>query len=169
MADLTNTHRWLSYAPDLLGNRELPSPFYFEVCASMSKEQLTTLRTELDKPIHSLEPLPSDATTEQLAARDEEIRAAMVVRQADVLEKYFKFGSEPLTIEGKAITTVREYLEFVTTKFAGLEPFLELSRALLSFNALSGAGSFFYGRFSGGFTSTTSRNNGKAGSQTAAR
>lgn len=169
MADLTNTTRWLSYAPDLLGNRELKAPFYFEVCASLSKEQMSSLRAALDQPAHTLEPLPDDATPEAVAARDEEIRAALVTRTAAVLAPYFKFGTEPLTVDGKRIETLQQYLEFVTTKLTGLEAFLELSRALNAFNTLSGNGSFFYGRFSGGFISTTSQSNGKAGSRTAAR
>lgn len=169
MADLTGTMRWLQYPPDLFGNRSLERPFYFDVAASLSKEQMRVLKAALTAPAAALEPLPVDATEEQRDARDETIRAEVVGRYAVAMEPFVKLGNEPLVIDGKRLGTLREYFDLVTTKVAGTGAFFEVSSALFDANTLSTDQLFRFGRPSGGFTSTTGPNSGRGGSGPAAR
>jgi hypothetical protein len=169
MADLTGTTRWIQYAPDLLGNRELEAPFYFELNGSMSKEQLKALEQQLNTSVPVPEPLPADAAPEQFAARDEQIRMGAVKAQATALTPFIRFGAEPLNVGGEPIDTLEKFFDFASSKLSGLGAFLEPSRALFEVNVLGTRASFFSGRLSGGFISTTGPRNGKAGRQTAAR
>jgi hypothetical protein len=169
VADLTNTVRWVPYVPDLLGNRDLESPFYFELNGSLSKEQLRAIDAELSKAVPEPEELPADATDEQQAAREEQIRVSLVKARAAALSAFIKLGAEPLTIAGKRIETLEQYLDFVLVNIRGVDAFVEPMTALIDANRLSGRSTFFLGRLSGGFVSTISRRNGKAGSQTVAR
>lgn len=168
MADLTNTVRWVRYEPDLLGNRALERPFYFELNGSMSKEQLSALQAELTKPL-TAQTLPENATDEQRLAADEETTKTAVARTAIALRPFVKLGSEPLTIGGEAIDSLEKYLDFALRKLPGMATFLEPSRALYEINTLDARASFFSGRLSGGFTSTTRPNGASGRSQTAAR
>lgn len=179
MADLTNTVRWVRYEPDLLGNRALERPFYFELNGSMSKEQMRALEEALDKPLVAageLAPLQETPTDEQRAAHAEKLRAlneasraAAVEKYAIALAPYVKLGAESLNISGRGITALRDYLDFVSANLTGFAAFFEPAQALKQVNTLDTQASFFSGRLSGGFTSTTLRNGASGRSQTAAR
>lgn len=169
MATLTGTVRWVAYVPDLLGNRDLETPFYVELNGSMSKEQMKALDAALTKPAPALEPLPNDATEEQQKEHTEVMRAEIVERYAGALSSFVRFGAEPLNVDGKSIATVRDYLDFVSSSLVGWDAFMELATVLGNANRLSGQSPFFFGRLSGGFSSTTNRRNGKVGGQTVAR
>jgi hypothetical protein len=162
MPDLSNTVRWVEYAPDLLGNREAEKPFVFLLNGSMSKEQMRALKDALAQPVGPPEP-PKDATDEQRAAYDAEVTKAIVKREADAVFPFVKFGDEPLTVDGKPITTVRDYLDFVATHLVGLGPLLEVRQALVEANTMGARVGFFSGRSSGGGTSTgRSRSKGQS-------
>ena len=169
MADLTNTVRWVPYVPDLLGNRALERPFYFELNGSMSKEQIRALLDELKKPLPVMDELPSAATPEQLAAQEEQARQRTVKRQAEVLGPFIRFGPEALTIQGKPVTTLADYFDAVTLPpLERFDALFELSQALGDTNSLGARVSFSSGRLSGGFTSTTRRNSASGRGQTVA-
>jgi hypothetical protein len=168
MANLTDTVRWVQYVPDLLGNRALERPFYFELNGSMSKEQMKATEVALTTPGPASE-LSDDAPPEAVAARNEASRAEAVTRYAKALEPYVRFGAEPLTVGGQPVTTLAGYFDFATSKLTGLAAFLEPGRALVEVNTLDSRASFFSGRLSGGFTSTTRPNGASGRSQTAAR
>lgn len=176
MPDLTNTVRWVEYPPDLLGNLDAERPFYFLLNGSMSKEQMRAMKDALARECGP-DPLPElaeDATEEQKAAHKdatekwlEEVRQAVIARDAAALEPFIRFGDEPLTNEGKRITTLREYFELVTSpRLVGMGAFLEVRRALGAANTMEPRVSFSSGRSSGGGTSTGRK---RTGGQTVAR
>jgi len=172
MPDLSNTVRWVEYAPDLLGNREADKPFVFLLNGSMSKEQMRAMKDALAQPVGPPEPapLPENATETQkaehakaLQAHDAEVTKAIVKREADAVFPFVKFGDEPLTVDGRPITTLRDYLDFVATHLVSLGPLLEVRQALIEANTMGARVGFFSGRSSGGGTSTgRSRSKGQS-------
>lgn len=160
MPDLTNTVRWVEYAPDLLGNLDGDRPFYFLLNGSMSKEQLRAMNAALSAKVGppKVAPLPDDATDEQKAAHAkamEDFEAAIIARDAAALEPFVRMGDEPLTVDGKRINSLREYFELVMSpRLVGLGAFMEVRQALVHANTMGPRVSFSSGRFSGGGTST---------------
>jgi hypothetical protein len=166
MPDLTNTTRWVEYVPDLLGNRACERPFYFEVSGSLSRAQLDALRAAVSKR-SALDPPGEGATDEAVKAYREATRLELVARYATALEPFIRLGDEPLTVEGVAIKTLADYLDFATSKLTGLATFTEPWQALLAANTMDARTPFFSAQLSGGFTFTTGQNTARAGAKTA--
>jgi hypothetical protein len=169
--NLTLQTRWERFEPDLPGNRlaegEAPSsrrPFYFELAAGMTKEQFRALQRCLDEADDFPAP-PKDETPAAMEARMAAQLAEECKRTAAALAPYVRFGQEPLTFDGEAVTTLEQYL-LAVSRFQSPVYFVEPSTALARLNTLSGAQALFFERLSGGFASTASRRNG---SQRAAR
>lgn len=163
MPDLTNTARWIEFAPDLLGNRDNPRPFFFVLNGSLTKEQLKAISAAIGarSTVAELEPLPENPTDEQKATHEaakkahaEEARKALVLKYSKALSDYVKLGSEPLSFNSSPVKSLHDYLDFVSATLANIEAFMEPYHALLSVNSLGGTGDFFSGRLSGGFSST---------------
>lgn len=161
--NLTSVTRWQRYVPDLPGNREAKAPFYFELNASLTKEQLRAVRTKA-------EPLPEPIGAGQAPPPmdPEASRQARVKRYAEAFTPYVRLGAEPLKLDGADILTLEQYLDAMSRlAFEGW--FLEPGIALQHANSLGDLVGFFSERLSGGFTSTTAKSSGQAESQRAGR
>lgn len=142
-------YRWEPFAPEICDNRELEpqEQFVVELAVGLSKTQLTELAAAFDQVLASAE---------------------RVKGMVDLFTPFIRLGSEPLTVDGKAITNLPEYFEWC----AGLHNaanLLELPNALAKANSVQGMHETFFARLSGGFGSTAAHPNAKAGSQRAAR
>lgn len=129
MANLT-LNSWVRYVPNLGENRTLDAPFYLEVKASLTKAQYADY-------------------LEKFQAADKE--------SAEALEGAFggivRMGTEALSVDGKPVSTLREYLELVAQQ-KGAELLFELVGAITWYNSVEGAGKTFSERLSGGWFST---------------
>jgi hypothetical protein len=172
MPDLKLNQRWERFAPTLDGNDELPRPFFFEVACGLTRaemrqfddalerllvEKMKAATAEIGEPPEDA--AAKDAWQEQLADR---LITGEIDAVATALEPYVRMGSEPLTIGGKPITTVRAYLEAVAV-VADQEALREPLKALHTLNSLGGRQQLFSKRRSGGFTTTPDRSAAKKG------
>lgn len=151
MAELTRTHRWLRYVPDLGDNRELPAPFYLEVASGLTKVQLVEYHEALaawSKVKHEPEAFAA-ATTELLAP-------------------YVRMGREPLSVQGKPVEDLGAYVA-LGMEVMGESPVLELLRVVREYNELGGPKVLFSAPPSGGTSSTPATSTGRAGEPTAPR
>lgn len=160
MPNLKLTVRWERYEPDLPGNRATKDspkghrPFYFQLAADMTKEQVRAMRTQVEAlaELDEGKAAPGETADERdarLAAHADE-----VIRQtSQVLAPYVKFGVEPLTIDGKSVATLEDYLHAVAD-IADQFYVNELTASLARVNTLYGVQNFFFERLSGGFAST---------------
>ncbi len=144
MPELKQCWRWERVVPDLGDNRDLDTPFYYEVKAGLSIVERQAFRDGL-----------SSLNTE--GKGEEEV----VKTYADFFGQYIRLGKEPLVVEGKPIETLADYIRLVVG-IGGMSNFHELIGSVNYFNSLEGGRRLFYERLSGGTAFTGSRNNGKA-------
>ncbi len=138
MANLTRTYRWLRYIPDLGDNRELPKPFYLELTSGLTKLALAGFYERL----------------RVWSEEKHEGAEAFVEATTALLSPHVRMGAEPLSLEGRPITTLREYIA-MGLDVLGESPVLELVRMVREYNELGeGPKLVFFERPSGG-TSTT--------------
>lgn len=151
MADLTRTHRWLRYVPDLGDNRELAAPFYVEVASGLTKVQLSDYHAALrawGETKHELEAFAA-ATTE-------------------LLTPYVRMGREPLSVQGRRVLDLGAYIA-LGMEVMGESPVLELLRVVREYNELGGPKVLFSAPPSGGTSSTPAPSTGRAGEPMAPR
>ena len=148
MADLTRTHRWESFVPDLGDNRAQPKPFFLLIASGLTKENLRAFHASLDA----------------LGARMVEVAddAARIDAWAEVFAPYVQMGDEPLVIDGKPIATLRDYLALLLVEVQGQYNTIELSLALADYNSFQGTRRLFFERLSGGPLSTPALSSEKA-------
>lgn len=149
--ELKRTYRWERFEPNIGENLELPKEqrFFLLLASGLSRTALETLLEQANRP-------QAEEVTEE----------SLLDGMHSILEPYARVG-EPSTIDGVTVNSLRDYLK-VVFEMTGDYNWLELGRALAHFNSVKGTRELFYARHSGGFSSTTSRKEEKAGSQMAA-
>lgn len=175
MADLKLNRRWERYAPELDGNDALERPFFFELACGLTRAELRKLDDDVKQKlsertrvaVEQLGPPPDDASETWAEQFADKVLTAQIEAVAEVIEPFVRLGSEPLTIAGKPIKTVREYLDAVAV-VADQEALLEPLRALRRYNTLEGRQQLFSKRLSGGASSTRGPSAAKGSSQRAA-
>lgn len=192
MPNLTRTYRWERFEPHLGDNLELPPErrFYLEVASGLTKEQLAKFELDAKTKILTDEAVakhapekerllelekagaPAAEIAEGLARWvddvDRSITDCLVEHFIKVLEPVVRLGAEPLTVDGRAITTLAEYLRLIT-EVRGRYNLTELSSMVHWYNSREGSAELFYERLSGGGASTLARKTGATGSQRAGR
>lgn len=128
--------RWKAYLPNLADNLKQEKPFALELRCEMSKRALTDWRMRW-----------GTARARKQEADPEAIQS--------LVAEVARMGPEPLTVDGRTIATLSEYVE-LCLDMAG-EPLLEeLAGALEVHNSVLGANADFFARLSGGsFTTPT--------------
>lgn len=175
MPTLERLFRWERFEPDLGNNRELPpkARFYVEIAVGLTKERLRDLGEKWvaawpnPKAIEVAVVVDEVVATDLTPAEPLPLGPPRAERLAAVFANIIRMGKEPLSFEGKPITTLAEYFELCGT-LSNVLNLIELQRALIEANGVTGMQELFFERLSGGFTSTGGRNIGPAGSQTAA-
>ena len=138
MAELDGVGRWEKYVPDIGKNRELPIPFYLEVAANLSNQEMRSYYEKLQELLQLGPELKNDDFIE---------------RAAVLFENHLRRGDEPLRIKGAPITTLREYLTVVLRTKWGLREMLQVVQHA---NSAEGVDQLFSERLSGGWTGTAS-------------
>jgi hypothetical protein len=156
MADLKRQPRWARFEPDFGDNLQLPPDerFYFEVQAGLTKEEMK-------------------ATLERLAAETgaaPETPEGIAKAFAKAFEGLVQMGREPLTVEGKGVGSLEEYLRLCIELHADNGGFHleELSATFRRINSFTGARALFYARPSGGGASTVRQSSASGSSRRAA-
>lgn len=180
MADLQLNRRWEPYAPKLDGNDELERPFLFELACGLTRKEMRELDDQVSQLLKERHRAVLEGhgepnkkwndkkLREWSEALAEKLLAAEIDVVTEVLGPFVRMGSEPLTIAGKPITTLRQYLEAVAV-VADQAALMEPLRALRQANSLNGEQVLFSGRHSGGGTTTPSRSAAKRNGQKGGR
>lgn len=133
MANLT-LNSWVQYVPNLGENRSLEKPFFLEVKASLTKAQYA----EYLERLHAWRQSDGGESAEGI----EPVFADLV-----------RMGTEALTVDGRPVATLRDYLELVAQQ-RGADLLYELIGAIAWHNSVEGVGKTFSERLSGGWFST---------------
>lgn len=192
MPNLTRTHRWEPFAPNLGNNLELPpeEQFELEVAAGLTKVEVDDFERRVNSPQADVEavgsPLraekdriealiavagPTDETNAAKAAYlvklDEALRGELVNHFEKVLTPVMRLGTRPLTVNGTPIATLRGYLELVVQAAEAIYHLREAAQAVRWVNTMEGSKALFSERLSGGGFSTrgpkTAAGNQRAG------
>jgi hypothetical protein len=161
VADLQIRSRWEPYAPKLDGNDQLERPFLFELACGLTRAEMRKLDDDMERHLRErtaavVKSMPKPKKDEERAWQEKLADKLLVVEidtVAEVLNPYVRMGPEPLTIAGKRITSLREYLDAVSVfsdQVSLMEPLTALRRA----NSLNGEQVLFSKRRSGGGSTT---------------
>lgn len=142
MPSLTRSFRWERFIPDLGDNREQEKPFFIEIASGLSI-------LERKDVVDAVRVAQTSSYTEGMGPEEYLKASAPVV--ATALQGIVRMGSEPLTVGGKSITSLAEYLEFVLA-FPGSPNWFEILKAIVDFNSADGARALFFARHSGGLS-----------------
>lgn len=133
MANLTRTHRWARYVPDLGDNRELERPFFLRVASGLTLEELAAFEQQLV----------------DLGMIGGEGVATFANRLAAWLQPYVLMGEEPLSVKGQPVASLAEYLA-LTLSVAGHDALIELFTVVRDYNSVGPKAQLFSGPPSGG-------------------
>lgn len=151
MPELVTT-RFERFVPDIGNNRQEASPFFLEVASNLPLPEMDALEQRL-------------RSLSQFNPSDE---SQFIQGVLGALGDTVKMGTEPLTVNGEAITDLAGYIA-LSLRVSGLGPLWELFRAVRTYNSVEGVRALFYERSSGGTVFTGSRKTGANADQMAAR
>lgn len=148
MPSFSTLARWEQFVPSIANNREEQKPFFLRVHAGLTRPEYDAFREK------------ERAFWARLA--DEEIDPALAGQPgcaAELLDNavtgVVELGSEPMTINGTAITAMRQLADLFVLQ-RGYELAMEMLGAVAWHNSFNGAKELFSARLSGGraFTPT---------------
>lgn len=142
MPELKSTRSWHRFAPALGENREQSKPFLLKVRVGLTKPELAAYSEKL-RAVQE-----SSATATEGKSDD-----TVVDEYVQLLDGLVEMGEEPLVVDGKPITTLRDYLLLCLT-VAGYGPLIEVYHSVIYWNSVRGAREVFYARLSGGAATT---------------
>lgn len=149
MANLTRTHKWLRYVPDIGDNRELPAPFYLEVASGLTKVELSEYHEAFG------------AWAQEKCASEE----AFLDSVLRLLAPLVRMGTEPLLVRGRPVPTLRDFLA-LAMDVMGESPVLEVLKAVRDYNTLGGPKVLFSALPSGGTAGIPTPSTERAGAST---
>lgn len=166
MASFETLHRWEKFAPDIGDNRQRPDGdrLWLEVKSSMTRVELQAF----DRAIKELHVARGVEVEKHLRAMKEARESGSEApdvpgfesRLMGIIQDGYDAALCPCvrlvgrhTIAGKPVTTLREYIDFVSELSDGYN-LLELSAAVRDANSVGGSTELFSGRRSGGWAGT---------------
>lgn len=135
MPSFDSLARWEKYVPNLGTNRDEPRPFYLRIAAGLTMEEFAAV---MDRVASAL--------------REQAARGPGLVAKA--LEGVVEMGAEPLSVRGKPVSTLADYLELAARQAAG-DLLMELLSAVRRYNSVEGSTELFFRRGSGSRTGTS--------------
>jgi len=142
MANLSSAVRWERWVPNVGNNRKLKpyEQLSFLIAVGLSTNETLHLLSDVDltpsKP-------PDEETSEEKKARIDARNAKVFDQLAVSIGRYVKLQGTH-TIDGKTVTTYREYLDAVP-----FEVSFDVVRVLRYWNTMQGADELFFARSSG--------------------
>lgn len=142
MPNLTRTWTREKYVPNIGDNRDFEKPFFFWVKSGLTKVELEELGLQLNVALGP--PRPVDAKKEDPDPPSD------WKAWAEAISTAVEMGTEPLSLNGKTIGSVGEYVEAVLLLGIGGAELAAMQDAVFHYNSVVGARMLFFERRSGG-------------------
>lgn len=142
MPDLSSVHRWRRLVPEIGDNQTQPKPFFLEVAEGVTNARMAEFAAARKALAEAKDgkgkPLPNEELVPYMKA---------------VVDGLVRMGSEPLSLNGKKIETVDDYL-LICACSANFFLWFELAGTIDKMNSIPGGAELFWLRQSGSTPTT---------------